>query len=117
MQDTKKNATATRYAIRAMNLELYPKEEDYCSNTVTAIKIPKGIEDEKLRNHIMQKYGVMIAGNWGELKGKVIRLGHMGYNAYAHKTIHAIFALNQSLKDLGFKNSTEDAIKTLKEHL
>ena len=112
-----KNANASRHAVQAMNLELYPEEEDYCSNTVTAIKIPQGIEDEKLRNHILQKYGVMIAGNWRELKGKVIRLGHMGYNAYPHKTIQAIFALSQSLTDLGFKNNTEDAIKTLKEYL
>ena len=112
-----KIAIATRQAVKAMNLELYPKEEEYCSNTVTAIKIPQGIEDEKLRNHILQKYGVMIAGNWGELKGKVIRLGHMGYNAYPHKTLHAIFALSESLKDLGFKNNTEDTIKILKEYL
>lgn len=112
-----KIAYATRNAVQAMNLELYPKQEDYCSNTVTAIKIPQGIEDEKLRNHMLQKYGVMVAGNWGELKGKVIRLGHMGYNAYPDKTIHALFALSQSLTDLGFKNNTEDATKILKEYL
>ncbi|MEM2957675.1 MAG: alanine--glyoxylate aminotransferase family protein [Candidatus Jordarchaeaceae archaeon] len=112
-----KVAKGIRQAVKAMGLELYPKEESYCSDTVTAIKIPKGIEDEKLRNHILQKYGVMIAGNWGELRGKVIRLGHMGYNAYPHKAINAIFALSESLKDLGFKTHTEDAVKTIKEHL
>lgn len=112
-----KVAKATRLAVQAMNLELYPKEEKYCSNTVTAIKLPPRVEDEKLRNHMLQKYGVMIAGNWGELKGKVIRLGHMGYNAYPDKTIHAIFALSESLKDLGFKNSTENAVTILKKQL
>lgn len=112
-----KMATATRRAVEAMNLELYPKEEEYCSNTVTAIKIPKGIEDEELRDHILQKYGVMIAGNWGVLKGKVIRLGHMGYNAYPDKTIHAIFALSESLTDLNFKTNKGEAIKILKEYL
>lgn len=111
-----KVASATRRAVQAMGLELYPKEEDYCSNTVTAIRLPGGISDEELRNHILQKYGVMIAGSWGVLRGKVIRLGHMGYNAYPQKTIQAVFALSESLKDLGFENRTEDAIKTLKDH-
>ncbi len=110
-------AKATREAVKAMGLELFPREEEYCSATVTAVKIPRGVKDEELREHIMRKYGVMIAGSWGKIAGKVFRLGHMGYNAQPSKALQALFALSETLRDLGFPSRTEEALDAAKSVL
>jgi aspartate aminotransferase-like enzyme len=87
-----------RRSCKQIGLELYPKSLDICSNTVTALKLPRGINDQKLRERMQRKHGVMIAGSWGKLSGKVIRLGHMGYNAHQAKARRVIEALSESMK-------------------
>lgn len=97
----KKIATATRNAIREAGLELYI-EKGY-SSTVTVVKVPEGIDDKKLRNYMVDKYDVMIAGSFGYLEGKVIRIGHMGENARIDNVGHTLFAFQKSLEYFGFK--------------
>lgn len=90
-------------ACRTIGLQLYPRSDDYHASTVTAISKPKGIDDKKLRSQMEARYAVMIAGSWGKLSGKVLRLGNMGYNAYPQRALTCLWALEESLKDLGFK--------------
>ena len=47
------------------------------SNTVTAMKMPAGITDDKLRGG-MKKQGVVVSGGQEKLKGKIFRIGTMG---------------------------------------
>lgn len=97
----KKIAKACREAIVESGLKLY-LEHGY-SNTVTVVEIPKGIEDKSLREYMQDKYNVIIAGSFGYLQGKVIRIGHMGENAKIDKVSYALFALKNSLEHLGYK--------------
>jgi aspartate aminotransferase-like enzyme len=97
-----KVANLVRNSCEEMGIELFPKKKHICSNTVTAIKVPNGINEKNLRDLMLKKYSVMIAGSWGKLSGRVIRLGHMGYNAYENKAELALGALSDSLKTLGF---------------
>jgi aspartate aminotransferase-like enzyme len=92
-----KVASFVRNACKEINIELFPKREDICSDTVTALKVPRGVDESKLREKMKKKYGVVIGGSWGKLSGKVIRLGHMGYNAQMPKARLAIDALEKSL--------------------
>lgn len=92
-----KVANFLRESCVEMGLDLFPKRPDICSDTVTALKVPDGIDDQKLRDEMRRKYGVVIAGSWGKLAGKVIRLGHMGFNAKTSKAKRAIDALVGSL--------------------
>lgn len=61
-------------------LELFPKLNEYSnySNTVTAIKMPRGITDRELREELRDKYGILISGGQEHLKGKIFRIGTMG---------------------------------------
>lgn len=93
--------TAVRTAVKKAGLELYIKEG--FANTVTAIEIPNGIEDKVLRNHIRDKFNLLIGGSLGELSGKVIRIGHMGENASIDKVIYALMSIQRSLKEFGFE--------------
>ena len=92
-----KVANFLREACLQMGLDLFPKRLDICSDTVTALRVPDGIDDQKLRDKMRRKYGVVIGGSWGKLAGKVIRFGHMGFNAKMSKAKRAIDALSGSL--------------------
>ena len=94
-------SNATRKAVVEAGLNLYI-EEGY-SNTVTVIEVPKGINDKDLLKHMFGEFNVVIAGSFGYLQGKVIRIGHMGENARVDKVIYTLLALQNSLKVLGFE--------------
>lgn len=92
---------ATRKAIIEAGLNMYI-EEGY-SNTVTVIEIPEGINDKELLKHMIDEFNVFISGSFGYLQGKVIRIGHMGENARKDKMAYTLLALQESLKELGYK--------------
>ncbi|MCZ7382522.1 MAG: alanine--glyoxylate aminotransferase family protein [Candidatus Methanoperedens sp.] len=74
-----KFAEAIRAAANALNVEMFPQlnEHSRYSNTVTALKIPAGIDDKKLRGGI-KEIGVQVSGGQGPLEGKIFRIGSMG---------------------------------------
>ncbi|WP_054844449.1 alanine--glyoxylate aminotransferase family protein [Vulcanisaeta souniana] len=61
-------------AVEAVNLRLIPELEVFASPTVTAFYIPNGLSDVKVIE-TARRYGVFIAGSWGPLKGRVLRIG------------------------------------------
>ena len=92
-------AKATRVGAKALGLELFA-EEEYASNTVTAIKVPPKINGKEIINS-MKELGILIAGGQGELKDKIIRIAHM--NVVQEKDILITFsALETALNKLGF---------------
>jgi len=69
---------ATRAAAKALGLSLYP-DESCISNALTTIRLPSSIDGEKVVKRMRDTYGISVAGGQGEeLKGKVIRIAHMG---------------------------------------
>lgn len=74
-----KFAEAIRAAASAMSIEMFPQLNKYSSysNTVTAMKIPTGIDDKKLRGGI-KELGVQVSGGQGPIEGKIFRIGSMG---------------------------------------
>ena len=91
---------ASREAVKAMGLELFSPDDD-SSSSVTAIKVPEGIDDGKLRSLTRDKYGVQLAGGQGKIKGRIFRIGHCGYYNYSD-IIVAITALELALKEMGY---------------
>ncbi|MDG6986105.1 MAG: alanine--glyoxylate aminotransferase family protein [Nitrososphaerota archaeon] len=87
---------------RAMGLEPYPKDDSYHSPTVTALTKPAGVDADRLMRIMTDRQAVMIAGSWGKLSGKVLRLGNMGYNARPAPTLKALSALGSALKESGY---------------
>ena len=95
-----KVAEFVRTSCEEMGLKLFPIRSEIYSDTVTALKVPRGLDEAKLREKMRDKYGVVIAGSWGKLTSKVLRLGHMGYNAEMKKAERAINALSESIDSL-----------------
>lgn len=97
----KRIAEGVRKAVTAAGIDLYIKEG--FSDTVTVIKVPEGLDDKLIRDYMVKNYNVMIAGSYGYLAGKVMRIGHMGENARVDKVNYALSSLQNSLEHFGFK--------------
>jgi aspartate aminotransferase-like enzyme len=74
---TRRLAEASRAAVDALGLELFPVRE-YASDTVTAVKNPAGMGDAELRKVLERQYNILVQGGQGALVGKIFRIGHMG---------------------------------------
>jgi len=92
-------AAATRVAGEAIGLKVFSKSP---SDSVTALCPPPNITVKDLRNELEKRYGIESAGGQDQLKGKIFRLGHMGY-IDDMDTLLAIGALEQCLYKLGHK--------------
>jgi serine---pyruvate transaminase len=91
-------ADATRKAVCAIGLELYPKESP--SNSVTAIMTPPGIDGQAVYKNLREKYGITAAGGQDKAKGKIFRIAHLGYSD-RFDVITAIAGIEMVLKGMG----------------
>jgi aspartate aminotransferase-like enzyme len=91
-------ARATRAGVEALGLELFAKANP--SPALTSVLAPRGVDGEKIVSAFSKSHNITIAGGQGEMKGKIFRLGHMGYAA-EFDTITALAALEQVLAELG----------------
>jgi len=91
-------ARATRAGVEALGLEIFAKATP--SPALTPVVAPAGIDSEKILATYSTSHNITIAGGQGEMKGRVFRLGHMGYVA-EFDVISALAALEQVLQELG----------------
>jgi aspartate aminotransferase-like enzyme len=103
-----RNARAVRAAVRALGLEVFPTVPAACT---TAIVIPDG-HAEQIRKHLHDVYGIRIAGGQGRLKGKIVRIGHLGH--YFESDIFTVVsAFESTLLDLGLIDSGGRGVEAL----
>jgi aspartate aminotransferase-like enzyme len=69
---------ACRAGVKAMGLELFSPDDDR-SAVVTAIRAPDGLDVSEFLLRLRDVYGIQLVGGQGELKGKIFRVGHIGY--------------------------------------
>ncbi len=96
------SARAARAAVSALGLDLWAETPEIATSCCTAVAIPDGLDDAAIRGTLRSKYGVMIAGGYGELSGKLFRLGHMGSSAHPVPVTAQIAMLERTLADLGW---------------
>jgi aspartate aminotransferase-like enzyme len=108
-----KLAEGTRAAAKALGMEVFP-EANCCSNALTAVRVPEGVDGEKLVKIMRDTHGVTIAGGQDELKGKVIRIAHMGA-LDEYDLLAGIGCLEKVLKQLGYKFEMGVGVKAAQE--
>ena len=96
-----KLARATREAAWALGLTLYAQGKNI-SNVLTAINVPQGIDGEKLVKVMRDTQGITVAGGQAELKGKIIRISHMGC-LDEYDILTGISCLEKVLLEMGYK--------------
>ncbi len=102
----------TRAAIKALGIPLLTNDEAAAA-TVTAVK-PENFDPEALRKTVKEKFGLSLAGGQQHLKGKIFRIGHMGY-ATAADVLQIISILEIGLKDIGVDIELGAGVKAAQE--
>jgi serine---pyruvate transaminase len=69
---------AAREGIKAMGLELFSPDDD-SSAVVTAVRVPEGVDGTELLLALRDRHGITLAPGQGALKGKIFRIGHIGW--------------------------------------
>jgi aspartate aminotransferase-like enzyme len=69
---------ACREGVKAMGLELFSPDDD-SSAVVTAVRMPDGIDADQILLDLRDRFGITFAPGQGPLKGRVLRIGHIGY--------------------------------------
>ena len=90
-------AEAVRQAAKALGLELLASAP---SDSVTAICMPDGTDAEAVRKILRTRFGIVVAGGQAQLKGRILRIGHIGY-IDAVDVLGAVAALEIALAEAG----------------
>ncbi|MFH0964868.1 MAG: alanine--glyoxylate aminotransferase family protein [Planctomycetota bacterium] len=106
-------ATACRAAAKRLGLEVFSKAP---ADSVTAITLPEGLDGNKLVKRMRDHYGVDVAGGQDQLKGKIVRIAHMGYVG-TFDLVVAIAALEMALVDAGVPVALGQGVGAVQETL
>lgn len=110
-------ASAVRKAAQAYGLELFLDSDR--SNTVTAIRIPEDIGALRLQEHLSETYDLLVATSLVQYADVILRIGHMGENAFIDKLVYVLAIIGNGLRDLGFAGTGDLAqlfIESYKEN-
>ena len=95
------NHEALVAGLEAMGLELFAAK-DVRSWTLNTVRIPEGIDDARVRAKLIERYGIEIVGGLGDLKGKVWRVGLMGWSSLQRNVLLFLGALDEILAEEGY---------------
>ncbi|MGZ3772610.1 MAG: pyridoxal-phosphate-dependent aminotransferase family protein [Pseudobdellovibrionaceae bacterium] len=92
--DIHRRAEFIRFFGQKLGFNLYAKSP---SDSVTALTVPPQMDGQKVRLHLEQTHGITIMGGQDQAKGKIIRIGHMGY-IQDQEMVHLIECLGSTLR-------------------
>jgi alanine-glyoxylate transaminase/serine-glyoxylate transaminase/serine-pyruvate transaminase len=90
------NHRALQAGLAALGIE-YSAQPGYQLPMLNAVRIPAGVDDVRVRGELLDRFGIEIGGGLGTFKGKVWRIGLMGYGARPANVLTFLGALEQSL--------------------
>ncbi len=110
IQHHAEHGAALQAGLEAMGLVLHA-QPGHRLNTLTTVCIPEGIDDARIRQRLLSDYSMEIGGGLGTLKGKVWRIGLMGYSSSEQNVLLVLSALEKLLADEGYKTETGAGVK------
>ena len=100
-----RNQQALVAGLEALGLELFVQNPADRLVTVTAVNIPAGIEDLRVRRQLLDEFNIEIAGGLGPIKGRIWRIGLMGHSSQQNNVLLLMAALEKILSEQGFRLS------------
>lgn len=97
---------ASRAGAKGLNLPLFAADA-YASPAITAVA-PQEVEAEQIRAIMKKKFDIALAGGQDHLKGKIFRIGHLGFVS-DRDILSAISSLEAALRELGYEGFTPGA--------
>ena len=101
-----RHRSAAQAGMKAIGLPLFAAE-GHGSPAITAVA-PDGIDAEQLRKAVKERYDILLAGGQDHLKGKVFRIGHLGY-VCDRDVLTAVSAIEATLQSLGLHSGNMGA--------
>src|SRR5205085_879980 len=92
---------ALKAGIEAMGLKILT-QPGYALSVLTAVSLPEGVDELAIRKGLLDEYSIEIGGGFGPLKGRLIRIGLMGYNSCRKNVDTVLAALEHILPRCGF---------------
>ncbi|EPA06723.1 pyridoxal-phosphate-dependent aminotransferase family protein [Candidatus Nitrosarchaeum limnium] len=102
-------------SLSAIGLTPFAKQEDR-SISIIALNYLDGLEDKIFRDTLADKFKVLVAGGFGNLKGKVFRVGCMG-EVNKYHVMRTVSAISSTLAMMGYKTDAQAGLKTAEEKL
>jgi len=99
----RQNQQALVAGLEALGLELFVRNPADRLPTVAAVVVPAGVDDARVRKQLLDEFGIEIAGGFGPVKGKIWRVGLMGYSSQKNNILLFLAALEKVLNDQGFR--------------
>jgi alanine-glyoxylate transaminase/serine-glyoxylate transaminase/serine-pyruvate transaminase len=97
----RRNHLAFVAGIEAMGLSMYVPE-GHRLWTLNTPRVPEGIDDARVRQYLLEKFNMEIAGGLGAMAGKVLRIGLMGYGSTGENVLLVLESLEAALGDQGY---------------
>ena len=101
-----RHRSAAQAGMQAIGLPLFAAE-GHGSPAITAVA-PDGIDAEQLRKAVKERFDILLAGGQDHLKGKVFRIGHLGY-VCDRDVLTAVSAIEATLQSLGLHSGNMGA--------
>jgi len=97
-QRHRRMSEACQAGVTALGLELFSARP---ADGLTAFRVPEGLKDSDIRGKLTERFGITTVGGQDRLKGKIVRIGHMGYTDEID-VVATLAALEMALAELGW---------------
>ena len=96
------NAAGLRAGLEALGLNVISDEQNRLAQ-ITPIAVPYGVDEGKVRQHLVNEYNTEISQGLGRFAGKVWRVGLMGESSTRANVLHLLSALEHILPQEGYE--------------
>jgi alanine-glyoxylate transaminase/serine-glyoxylate transaminase/serine-pyruvate transaminase len=97
----RQNQQALVAGLEAMGLEMFVANPADRLVTVTAVRVPKSINEQEVRQQLLDEFDIEIASGFGPVKGQIWRVGLMGYSSQKNNVLLFLAAFEKALLDHG----------------
>ncbi len=104
-----KVAQALRAGLSALNLTS-PVDAENRLNQLTVVSLPEQVDDQQLRNALLNEYSIEVGRGLGQFAGKVIRIGLMGESCAPANVFALLSALERLLPRFGYEVPRGEAV-------
>jgi alanine-glyoxylate transaminase/serine-glyoxylate transaminase/serine-pyruvate transaminase len=93
-------AEGVRAAVAAWGLATCARRREWCSDSVTAVLVPDGVDGAEVVDLAFRRYNLSLGGGLGQVAGKVFRIGHMG-DLNELMVLGALAGVEMAMRDAG----------------
>ena len=104
-----RHGSALQAGLEAMGLTLHVQEGHRLSS-LTTVRIPDEVDELKIRQRLLNEYNIEIGAGLGPLKGKIWRIGLMGYSSTAENVLIVLSTLEKLLSDENYRVATGSGV-------